>query len=338
MENKKIISVKPLDFMWPVRDPFLFCVHHKDQYPVGNEDMSPAASLKGRNLGNDFTLKEGWRMYHGDTIPGFPAHPHRGFETITAVVNGFVDHSDSHGQAGRYGNGDVQWMTAGKGLQHSEMFPLLNTDKENPAEIFQIWLNLPKNKKFVEPHFKMLWNEDIPVVTMKDTDNRTTEIRVIAGALDNIKALEPAPDSWAADPKNEVAIWTIKMQAGAKWIIPSASIGVHRNVYFYDGESLTIEGFKIPQKSCVEVMAHEPLHIENGNSESYLLLLQGKPLHEPVVQYGPFVMNTEFEIKQAFMDFQKTHFGGWPWERQDMVHPRTRGRFAKHADASEEIK
>jgi redox-sensitive bicupin YhaK (pirin superfamily) len=142
---------------------FFFVFIIIDYFPKGNGEMGPAASLEGRNIGQDFTIKDGWRMYHGDKIPGFPAHPHRGFETVTVVLQGFVDHSDSHGQAGRYGNGDVQWMTAGSGLQHSEMFPLLYDDKENTGELFQIWINLPKAKKMVEPHFKMLWAEDIPV-------------------------------------------------------------------------------------------------------------------------------------------------------------------------------
>jgi len=116
MYNKAILDVKPMGFMWDTRDPFLFCVHHHDAYPRANDELGPAASLKGRNLGQDFTLKDGWRMYHGETVPGFPAHPHRGFETVTVVLEGYVDHSDSHGAAGRYGNGDVQWMTAGSGL------------------------------------------------------------------------------------------------------------------------------------------------------------------------------------------------------------------------------
>ena len=157
MSTDKIIAVKPMDFPWQTQDPFLFCAYHRDEYPKGNEQMAPDTSLlKGRNIGQDFTLKDGWRMYHGSTIPGFPYHPHRGFETITLNKEGVVDHSDSLGAAGRFGEGDVQWMTAGKGIQHSEMFPLIHKDKKNPLEIFQVWLNLPKASKFVEPHFKML--------------------------------------------------------------------------------------------------------------------------------------------------------------------------------------
>ena len=231
--NNKIINIQPLGFMWPVKDPFLFCAHHLDQYPAGNEEMGPAASLAGRNLGQDFSIKDGWRMYHGETVPGFPAHPHRGFETVTIVMQGLVDHSDSWGQAGRYGNGDVQWMTAGAGLQHCEMFPLLNRESENPAELFQVWLNLPKAKKFAPPHFKMLWNEDIPVHKITDANGKSIDIHVIAGKIGNTTPPLPAPDSWAADPDNEVAFWTISMEAGAKWIVPAATGKVYRSFYFY---------------------------------------------------------------------------------------------------------
>lgn len=164
-----IKSVKPLGFQWETADPFLFCVHHEDFFPQGNDLMGPEKEhFKGRHLGDDFIIKDGFRMYHGKTVPGFPGHPHRGFETITVVRKGMVDHADSMGASGRYGDGDVQWMTAGKGVQHSEMFPLLKKDKANPMELFQIWLNLPKVHKMVEPHFKMLWKESIPNYTYTD--------------------------------------------------------------------------------------------------------------------------------------------------------------------------
>ena len=161
-EMNPIIKIKPLGFQWETADPFLFCVHHEDYFPKGNENMGPTTSMDGRHLGDDFIIKDGFRMYHGKSVPGFPGHPHRGFETITVVRKGIVDHADSLGAAGRYGDGDVQWMTAGKGVQHSEMFPLIHQDKDNTMELFQIWLNLPKKHKMVEPHFKMFWRESIP--------------------------------------------------------------------------------------------------------------------------------------------------------------------------------
>ncbi|HPJ53706.1 MAG TPA: pirin family protein, partial [Flavobacteriales bacterium] len=124
-KEEVIKQIKPLGFQWETQDPFIFCVHHEDFFPEGNERMGPKTGLEGRQLGQDFIIKDGYRMYHGRQVPGFPGHPHRGFETITLVRKGFVDHSDSAGATARYGNGDVQWMTAAKGLRHAEMFPLV---------------------------------------------------------------------------------------------------------------------------------------------------------------------------------------------------------------------
>lgn len=338
MNDKIVFNIQPLGFTWETNNPFLFCVHHLDNYPPGNEELGPDASLEGRNIGQDFTLKDGWRMYHGETIPGFPAHPHRGFETVTVVLRGFVDHSDSHGAAGRYGNGDVQWMTAGSGLQHSEMFPLLSKTENNPCELFQIWLNLPKEKKFCKPHFKMLWKEEIPLITQHDEKGNSVEIRIIAGSLGEAKAPAPAPDSWAADEKNEVAILLIKMDPNSKWNLPAASKEIYRSIYFYKGSSLIIAENEIPQYHSAGLSPNKNVLIENGKETGFLLLLQGRPINEPVVQYGPFVMNTKLEIQQAFDDFRKTEFGGWPWERYDNVHPAVKGRFARYSDGTEENK
>lgn len=335
---KPIKNIKPLGFMWDTADPFLFCVHHEDKFPKGNAEMGPVTSMQGRNLGDDFIIKDGFRMYHGKKVPGFPGHPHRGFETITVVRQGIVDHADSMGAAGRYGNGDVQWMTAGKGVQHSEMFPLLSEKKENPMELFQIWLNLPKKNKMVEPHFKMLWQDMIPRYVHKDNNGKSTTVEVIAGKIGSIKAPAPPPDSWAATESNEVAIWNIKMNPGAVWTLPKASAGINRTVYFYEGESLNLAGTSIPKYNAVELEANMDVLVQAGDQPTSVLLLQGKPIGETVIQYGPFVMNTKEEINQAFEDYHRTQFGGWPWPRYDQVHPREKSRFAKHADGKEEVK
>jgi redox-sensitive bicupin YhaK (pirin superfamily) len=338
MYNKLILNIKPLGFMWETIDPFLFCVHHLDNYPAGNDQMGPAASLTGRYLGQDFTTKDGWRMYHGEIVPGFPAHPHRGFETVTVVLNGFVDHSDSHGAAGRYGNGDVQWMTAGAGLQHSEMFPLLNKDEPNPLELFQIWLNLPQSRKFSKPYYNMLWAEDIPVHSDKDKNGKLTKATVIAGKINSVTAPPPAPDSWAADPVNEIGIWLLKIEANGIWTIPKGSPEINRTLYFYRGSEINIAGIDVKPYNSVELLADQPVIIENGNKDASLLLLQGCPINEPVVQHGPFVMNTAEEIHQAYSDYRKTQFGGWPWNRYENVHLREKGRFARYADGREEVR
>lgn len=332
-----IQKIQPLDFPWETPNPFLFCAYHADHYPAGNCEMGPDTKLlSGRHIGMDFTLKDGWRMYHGEKVPGFPVHPHRGFETITVVEKGLVDHADSMGAAGRYGKGDVQWMTAGKGIQHSEMFPMLNTDRDNPCELFQIWLNLPKASKFVEPHFAMHWSENIPVVTTKDDKGKRTEVKLVAGGYKGQKANPPAPGSWASNPENKVMVWVIKMEAGAEWTLPPTEQSVNRTLFFFEGDKITSEGREIKDGHSIELGYQKPLPITNGDSASRFLFLQGKPIDEPVVKYGPFVMNTNLEIQQAMLDYRQTQFGGWPWPRPDMVHGTVSGRFAKHADGKEE--
>ncbi len=327
--SSSVKSVFPLGFPWQTQDPFLFCVYHLDHYPKGNEDMSPNAPLTGRNLGNDFTIKDGWRMYHGQTIPGFPSHPHRGFETVTIVNKGFCDHSDSLGAAGRFGEGDVQWMTAGRGVQHSEMFPLLNTEAENPLELFQIWLNLPKKAKFVDPHFAMLWHEDIPIVKTEGS-----EVKVIAGNYLGTKAPRPAPDSWAADSENDVAILNIHLAPNTTYTLPKTSTEVSRTLYFYEGDKIEIEGKEITPNHGIELIASKETAIKVGNATAHFLLLQGKPIAEPVVQHGPFVMNTQDEIRATMKEYGTTQFGGWPWQYLDNVHAKEKGRFAKYPDGT----
>ncbi len=334
----KILNIEPLGFPWKTQDPFLFCAYHKDLYPNGNAEMGiDPEHLKGRNLGQDFTIKNGWRMYHGSSMPGFPYHPHRGFETITINKEGVVDHSDSLGAAGRFMAGDVQWMTAGKGIQHSEMFPMINQDKGNTLEIFQIWLNLPKKSKLVEPHFKMLWKETIPVLKITDEFSRTTTIDVIAGKINNTISVATTPDSWAANPDNYVGVFTVKMEANAKWTLPKTSSEANRTLFFYQGDSIAIEGKRVTVNHIIEVVPNEDLTISNGNNEGFLLILEGKPINEPVVQHGPFVMNTVEEIRETMKEYGKTQFGGWPWKQREVAHPKTKGRFALHADGTEEI-
>jgi len=294
--------------------------------------------LQGRNVGSDFTLKDGWRMYHGTNVPGFPYHPHRGFETITINKEGIVDHSDSLGAAGRFMAGDVQWMTAGKGIQHSEMFPLVNDNKDNPLEIFQVWLNLPKASKMVEPHFKMLWNENIPIINHTDDLGKTSTIKVVAGKINNTKALDPTPDSWAAKSENAVGVYTVKMNAEAHWVLPKTSKEANRSVFFYKGLTIVIDGNTIAYNHLIELDSSKDIEIQNGNKDAYFLILEGKPIGEPVVQHGPFVMNTKEEIRETMREYGKTQFGGWPWSETEIVHPREKGRFASHSSGKEEMK
>ena len=329
-----IKNIFPLGFPWKTQDPFLFCVYHRDLFPKGNKIQGPDRSLlEGRVIGQDFTIKDGWRMYHGQNVPGFPQHPHRGFETITVVPEGLVDHSDSMGATGRFGHGDVQWMTAGKGVLHSEMFPLVNEDQDNPLLLFQIWLNLPKRSKFVQPHYKMLWNEDIPIHRAEGA-----EVKIIAGDFGQVKSLQPTPDSWAATLENQVAVWLIKLEAGASLRLPITGEETNRSIYLYNGKSVLINGQELQNEQGAELDGTKETELQSTGEDAHLLVLQGRPMNEPVVQQGPFVMNTQQEIYEAIQDYQRTQFGGWPWPKNEFVHPREKGRFALHSDGTEEIK
>lgn len=277
-------------------------------------------------------------MYHGKEVPGFPGHPHRGFETITIVREGMVDHADSLGAAGRYGDGDVQWMTAGKGVLHSEMFPLLKQDEKNPLELFQVWLNLPARNKMTEPHFTMFWADSIPNFEYRDSSDKETRVEVIAGSLGMHRAPAPPPNSWAADPNNHVAVWNIKMEPGATWTLPKTQPGINRTIYYYQGNGLRVADNNLTKYSRAVLQPDVNVELVNGREPAGILMLQGRPINEQVMKYGPFVMNTKEEIQQAFDDYNRTRFGGWPWPKYDQVHSRERGRFALHADGREEVK
>ena len=330
--DSSLVQSVPLGAQWPTVDPFLFCAHHRDAYPPGNDHLGPQASLAGRHLGQDFDGIDGWNMYHGRRVPGFPQHPHRGFETITYVRRGLCDHADSMGAAARFGRGDVQWMTAGSGVVHSEMFPLLDRDLSNDLHLFQIWLNLPASDKLVDPHFTMLWAEDIPRVERTDAAGITSTITVIAGRFDDARPVPPPPASWAAQPGSDVGIWHLAMPGGAHLELPPAGAESGRVVYLFEGDGLQIGGEAVAADTGSVVVPDRALDLVAADGPVDAMVLQGRPLAEPVAQYGPFVMNTEAEIRQAIMDYQETGFGGWPWDTDDPDHGPTRGRFARHAD------
>jgi len=333
--SRLILESGPLGFPWATVDPFLFCAYHNDAYPKGNGQMAPdPALLRGRNLGMDFEVRDGFRMYHGRTVPGFPSHPHRGFETVTIVRRGYCDHSDSLGAKARFGAGDAQWITTGSGIVHAEMFPLLADDRENPLELFQIWLNLPRESKMVPAHFKMLWHEDIPLVETTNAAGKTSRVTVIAGDFSGSSPPSPPPHSWAARDDADVAIWAIDLEEGASVTLPAARPGSHRGVYFYDGTTLEVGKESTPARRVLLVDPAQELPLSAASGPGRVLVLQGRPIGEPVVQHGPFVMNERAEINQAISDYQRTGFGGWPWPDDAPVHPKDSGRFAINPDGS----
>ena len=343
MSQGPLLKIQALGFPWATVDPFLFCAYHDDAYPQGNGKLGPATSLAGRAIGQDFSRKDGWSMYHGSAVPGFPPHPHRGFETVTIVRKGLIDHADSLGATARFGQGDVQWLTAGSGIVHSEMFPLLDEKTPNPLELFQIWLNLPARSKMVPPHFTMFWSHHIPRLEAKDAEGRITDVAIVAGQLqapgvEAGKPLSPPPDSWAAQADADVAIWTIRMAPGARWTLPAAQgNGTRRNLYFFKGADITLAGQPIDGHAAIELRADTAIDMVNHGSEvAEFLLLQGKPIAEPVAQYGPFVMNTQAEIAQTMAEYRRTQFGGWSFDDESPVHGHDPARFARHPGGREE--
>lgn len=330
-----VLETMALGSRWPTVDPFLFVAHHDDLYPAGTVHLGPARELLAdRPLGSDFGGRDGWSMYHGQVVPGFPQHPHRGFETITFVRQGLIDHADSLGATARFGEGDVQWTTAGEGIVHSEMFPLLHADRPNPVELFQIWINLPESNKLVAPHFSMFWDQEIPRYTSGGSGRPRTEVTMIAGPLAGGVPLSAPPHSWASNPDADVTIWHVDMEPGATWDLPpSAHPESIRTLYLFAGGPLDIAGIELAGGMGATLAAtRDSLTLTAGPAGAVWMLLGGRPIGEPVAQYGPFVMNDRAGIEQALADYQRTGFGGWPWPSDDPNHGPAAGRFARHAD------
>lgn len=321
------VETFPLGSQWPAADPFLFIAHHLDAFPVGDDEMGPVTGTAGREIGSDFSGLDGWNMYHGSVIPGFPRHPHRGFETITFVRSGLVDHSDSLGATARFGHGDTQWLTAGGGIEHCEMMPLTRSDADNPLELFQIWLNLPRSNKMVTPHFTMLWSEDLSIVD----DGTGATVTVIVGSWPGAPTRPVPPDSWAAAEGVNVGIFEVSLAPEGTLALPDVDADTVRTLYNFGQHPVTVGGVELAAKTGGRLDAPSGVEVVAAEG-SQVLIMQGRPIGEPVAQYGPFVMNDRAGIVQAFEDYENGKFGTWPWASDDPVHARDRDRFALHPD------
>lgn len=179
----------------------------------------------------------------------------------------------------------------------------------------------------VDPYFSMQWDHAIP----RHVEGGT-EVTVIAGSIAKTLPQSPPPDSWASRADADVAIWSIRMQPGAEWTIPATKSTTNRTIYFFRGDGITVGEKKLGKHAGVRLVPDMDVRLVAGPGGAEILLLQGKPIGEPVVQYGPFVMSSQAEIQQAFQDYRRTEFGGWPWPKSDPTHAREEGRFARHAD------
>ncbi len=322
-----VIKTEILNLHWDVENPFVYCVRHEDSYPVGNAQQAPPLDqIAGRNLGHDFKERMGFRMYQGKVVPGFPRHPHCGVETITTVRKGCVDHADAFGGEGRYSNGDTHMLTSGKGIQHCEMYPLVNSESENPLDILQIWLNLPSESKEVEPEQRMLWSEDV-----QTKEENGCFVKVILGEWENLKGMETSEHSWAHNPENKVRIVFFKLDPNAKLNIPSISETANRNIYVLSDSDISVNDVPVEYRSRAKLDSNVDITITSEEG-CEILLLEGEPIPGKIVSFGPFFMCSDEEVRrkkaEAINDV-------WPWPVIDKFNPKGTQRFFKKDGNSE---
>jgi redox-sensitive bicupin YhaK (pirin superfamily) len=234
-----------------------------------------------------------------DYLAGFPAHPHRGFETVTYMLDGHMRHEDHLGNRGDLGPGDVQWMTAARGIIHSEM----PQQREGRMRGFQLWLNLPSSEKMKPASYRDIPNAEIPRVVLAGGG----EVKVIAGTLELNGGVTRGPINGGGDKLSTDPLYLDVHLPGAAELKIAVAQGHNAFLYAYEGraEIGPVEGAKaLPHRSAGVLSDGDAVRVQAGADGVRLLLLAAKPLREPVVQYGPFVMNTREEIEQALVDYR----------------------------------
>ncbi|WP_175717602.1 pirin family protein [Burkholderia anthina] len=231
---------------------------------------------------------------------GVGQHPHRGFETVTIVYDGEVAHRDSTGAGGTIGPGDVQWMTAGSGILHEEFHSEAFTKRGGPLEMVQLWVNLPAADKMNAPGYQTILDADIPVVELPDGAGRA---RIIAGEFDGRRG--------PARTHTPIDVWDVRLSAGGRARFPVAE-GRTLAVVVLSG-TLLVNGETVAREAQFVQLSRDGRDVElEANGDAKLLILSGEPIDEPIVGYGPFVMNSQEEIRTAIDDFNSGRFGQMP--------------------------
>jgi len=320
-------KVVDINIHWSGDDPFTFVSHHHDNYPKGNEQMAPPLeTIRGRNLGRDYQERMGFRMYHGRVVPGFPMHAHWGYETLTIAEKGFVDHFDTEGNHGRFGNGDTQWTLASSRYEHCEMYPLLDQENNNPVHITQIVVNLPLDRKNKDIYVNNIWSESIPV--FKDEGS---EITLYCGEYQGKGLYSPNPTSWAT-AENSVRIMKIVLQPGASFTLEPLADSIDRNLYYVSGKTATMEGTKITPWLRYKMKRCTPVNIVNGPEESEFWILEGKPIGEKQASFGPVILKDLDEVRSSMDEIRIKEFQEWPWGLMDVTNPIDMGRELHRKD------
>ena len=229
---------------------------------------------------------------------GVGEHPHRGFETVTIVYKGEVEHRDSTGSGGKIGPGDVQWMTAASGILHEEFHSEAFAKSGGTLEMVQLWVNLPAKDKMADAGYQTILDSDIPSIPLKDNAG---SLRLIAGEFDG--------HTGPSRTFTPIDVWDLRLNGGKLLTLDlhegrNTALVVLRGTVQVNGLELVREG----QLALFERNGHQ-LTLEANNNDAVVLLLSGEPIDEPIVGHGPFVMNSEQEIQQAFTDFQSGRFG-----------------------------
>ena len=336
-KSAPVIKTQHLKLHWDTEDPFVFASHHTDEYPKGNAQQAPPlGEISGRNLGRDYKKTLGFRMYHGKVVPGFPMHAHWGYETVTIPEVGFIDHFDSLGNQGRYGFGDVQWVSAGGMYLHDEMYPLAYDDRPNPNDITQIMINLPLKDKGSAPCVRMMWSEKIPIIRTKDGNGKEYSVKVIAGSFGGADALPPNEISWASDRGHNVRILLIRMSPGSEVTLPAVSQKVNRNLYFSEGSTVKIGDTEYETSQRFKLESNADVIIVNGDSDGTYWLLEGEPIGEKMSAFGPVILDKDKNVREAMNFIRENEFEKWPWDLIDKFHPKGTERFIRFSDGSEE--
>ena len=324
------VKVSPIGMHWDTEDPFIFASHHEDDYPHGNRQQAPPLEeIRGRDLGRDYDMRFGYRMYHGKVVPGFPMHAHWGYETVTLAEKGFVDHHDTEGVQGRFGFGDVQWVSASSRYEHNEMYPLTEQEDRNPNDITQIFVNLPLELKNRENTVTTVWREDVPVV---EGDGWTAKI--ICGCFDGRRAYSPSSNTWA-DGEHGVRIVRFSIEPGSGLTIDPARDGANRNLYLITPGSARVMGVDVKGSSRVKILENGDVDVVNGPMHSVIWLLEGVPIKQKMSMYGPVCLETLSEVRAGLDEIRRKEYHEWPWQYVDQAQPLGTERYIRYPDGTE---
>lgn len=289
---KKVINVAQAPAQHWVGDGFP--VRSMFSYQEGAEEFSPFLLL-------DYAAPTSFDPNaSSDHRRGVGTHPHRGFETVTIVYAGEVEHRDSTGNGGVISPGDVQWMTAGGGILHQEFHSEAYSRSGGPFQMVQLWVNLPAKDKMAAPGYQAIVDADIPAVALVDADKAKGNVRVIAG--------EYAGHKGPARTFTPMNVWDVQLAGGQTVDLPQPAGWTTLLIVL--GGTVQVNADAVARESQMVILSREGSDVRiEANNDARMLLLAGQPIEEPIVGYGPFVMNSEQEIAQAIKDFNSGKFG-----------------------------